>query len=409
MKTLYLDAFSGISGDMFIGALLDLGVDFETFKNELSKLKVKGFALSAEVISKCNIYGTNFDVTLDNGEQKDKGYIEERHNHHHGRHLNEILDLIQNSDLNDSMKNHAIAIFMDIGKAEAKVHNVPIDKVHFHEVGALDSIVDIVGACIAIELLNVDKIICSPISDGKGFINVAHGRMPVPVPAVAQMLIDQNIPIEQQNDIHTELLTPTGLGIVKEFVNEFDSFNKNYDIQKIGYGFGKRDTGSFNALRVYVLTNSLSSKTVVSSADEVVSIEANIDDTTGEILGNTMTELMDAGALDVYFTSIQMKKNRPGIKLSVLIEPTDFDKFVYLIFKNSSTIGVRYQTLNRIKMNREFEKVEVRGNFIRVKVLTYKDIQKKTVEFDDCLKVAKQTGRTFEEIYLEAQTKIKDM
>ncbi|MFZ2588710.1 nickel insertion protein, partial [Paucilactobacillus nenjiangensis] len=185
--------------------------------------------------------------------------------------------------------------------------------------------------------------------------------------------------------------------------------NKNYDIQKIGYGFGKRDTGSFNALRVYVLTNSLSSKTAVSSADEVVSIEANIDDTTGEILGNTMTELMDAGALDVYFTSIQMKKNRPGIKLSVLIEPTDFDKFVYLIFKNSSTIGVRYQTLNRIKMNREFEKVEVRGNFIRVKVLTYKDIRKKTVEFDDCLKVAKQTGRTFEEIYLEAQTKIKDM
>lgn len=162
MKTLYLDAFSGISGDMFIGALLDLSVDFETFKNELSKLKVKGFALSAEVISKCNIYGTNFDVTLDNGEQKDKGYIEERHNHHHGRHLNEILDLIQNSDLNDSIKNHAISIFMDIGKAEAKVHNVPIDKVHFHEVGALDSIVDIVGACIAIELLDVDKIICSP-------------------------------------------------------------------------------------------------------------------------------------------------------------------------------------------------------------------------------------------------------
>lgn len=261
MKTLYLDAFSGISGDMFLGALIDLGVDVHDLESELSKLHVDGYTLIAERVAKSAIYGTNFDVVLAAGE-KDHGFIEphEHHEHHdghhhhaHGRHLADILALIEASELSATVKQHATAIFQDIGRAEAKVHNVPLRDVHFHEVGAVDSIVDIVGACIAMERLGVEHVKCSTITDGTGFINVAHGKMPVPVPAVAQMLTEKPIPIAQNTDVHTELLTPTGLGIVKEFVDDFGPLVPGDAVQKIGYGFGKRETGLFNALRVFLL------------------------------------------------------------------------------------------------------------------------------------------------------------
>lgn len=257
MKYLYLDAFSGMSGNMFIGALLDLGLDFNKLKTELAKLKINGYHLSATRKAESAIYGTLFNVRLDNDEEtKDHGFAETElpHHHHHTRHLVEIIKLIEDSSLDADVKQHAINIFNDIGRAEAKAHNVPLEEVHFHEVGATDSIVDIVGACAALHLLKIDRIVASPIADGHGFINVAHGQMPVPVPAVANMLVDSNVPINQRRDVKTELLTPTGLGIVKEFVNEFRPLNANDRINGVGYGFGTRQTGSFNALRIFACT-----------------------------------------------------------------------------------------------------------------------------------------------------------
>lgn len=258
MKYLYLDAFSGMSGNMFIGALLDLGLDFNEFKAALAKLNIGGYHLSVTRKAESAIYGTLFNVELDNDEgTKDQGFNEAdlvRHHHHHARHLVDIIKLIEASSLDADTKQHAVNIFNDIGRAEAKAHNMPLEKVHFHEVGATDSIVDIVGACVALHLLKVDRIVASPIADGHGFINVAHGQMPVPVPAVANMLVGSNVPINQRRDVETELLTPTGLGIVKEFVDEFRPLDSSDRISGVGYGFGTRQTGSFNALRIFACT-----------------------------------------------------------------------------------------------------------------------------------------------------------
>lgn len=278
MRTLYLDAFSGISGDMFLGAMLDLGLDFDQLKTELAKLHVHGYELTRERLAKSSIYGTSFDVQVAGG--KDHGFVEHTHEHHHhsdedevhqhthdehghdhhdhdghhhhhgeARHLTDILQLIDASDLSDHVKAHATAIFTEIAKAEATVHHMPLADVHFHEVGALDSIVDIVGCCVALELMDIDEVLSSPLTDGSGFINVAHGQMPVPVPAVMQMRVGSRIPIQQRLDIHTELITPTGMGIVKTLVQDFGPLPEDATPLKIGYGFGKRETGGFNALR----------------------------------------------------------------------------------------------------------------------------------------------------------------
>ncbi|KZT89968.1 nickel pincer cofactor biosynthesis protein LarC [uncultured Lactobacillus sp.] len=402
MKTLYLDAFSGISGDMFIGALLDLGIDFSEFQKELTKLHINGYKLTQKRISKSAIFGTDFDVLLDNKVQKDTGYTE-HHGQHHGRHLSEIVRLINDSNLDNDVKEHSISIFNDIGRAEAKVHNLKIEDVHFHEVGALDSIVDIVGSCIAVKMLNVDRIVCSTISDGSGFINVAHGSMPIPVPAVAQMLTEKEIPIEQQRDVKTELLTPTGLGIVKEFVSSFESISSNFSFQKVGYGFGKRETGKFNALRVFITESNLSMQINSETKDHVILLETNVDDETGESFGRAMQIFMHEGALDVFFTPIQMKKNRPGIKLSVIVSRQDVDRFTNLIFRNTKAIGVRYQEINRYIMHRSFETVELNGEKIRIKVASYQDVEKKAPEYEDCVKASKQLNEPLDRIFSKVQ------
>lgn len=246
---LYIDAFSGISGDMLLGALLDLGVDIEALKQELQKLPIKSYTLTCEQTAKNGIWGTDFDVIIDEHEAQ-----EELAHHHHGRTYADIIKMIEGSSLSDNVKHNSLAIFAEIAKAEAKVHHKSIEEVHFHEVGAIDSIVDIVGNCIALELLNIDKIIASPLTDGCGTISCAHGNMPVPVPAVMQMRQGTSIPVNQRLDIHTELITPTGMGIAKVLSSSFGAIPQNAVIEKIGYGFGKRDTGNLNALRVLLFS-----------------------------------------------------------------------------------------------------------------------------------------------------------
>ena len=372
MQTLYLDAFSGISGDMFLGALLDLGLDFEQLKTELAKLHVHGYELTQQREAQSSIYGTSFDVQVAGG--KDHGFVEHHHHdheagHHHdheARHLDDIEALIDGSDLSDTVKHHAKAIFMEIAQAEAVVHHMPLAEVHFHEVGALDSIVDIVGCCIGLELMQIDTIMASPLSDGSGFINVAHGQMPVPVPAVMQMRVGSAIPIQQRLDVHTELITPTGMGLVKTLVREFGPLPENAVPTRIGYGFGKRD------------------------------------DQTGEGLGYVMNQLLTAGAYDVFFTPIQMKKDRPATKLTVLGNVNDKDLLTKLILQETTTIGVRYQTWQRTIMQRHFLTVATPYGDVQVKVATYQDIEKKMPEYADCAQLAQQFHIPFRTVYQAA-------
>ncbi|MGG7142128.1 LarC family nickel insertion protein [Clostridium nigeriense] len=250
MCTLYLDAFSGISGDMFIGALLDLGLDFNILKSELKKLNLSGYKLQYEKKNKNSIFGSDFDVILENG-QKDCGIPE--HHKHHGRNFLDIKNLIEKSDLSDYVKTHSIDVFHEIAKAEGIVHNKPIEEIHFHEVGAIDSIIDIVGSFIGLEQLNITEVISSPLTDGCGRIKIAHGEMPVPVPAVMQIRVNSSIPVHQRLDIETELVTPTGIALVKNIVSKFYPLPDDMEILKIGYGFGKKDIKSLNALRVILL------------------------------------------------------------------------------------------------------------------------------------------------------------
>ncbi|QMU07973.1 nickel pincer cofactor biosynthesis protein LarC [Levilactobacillus suantsaii] len=404
MRTLYLDAFSGVSGDMFIGALLDLGVKLSDLEVALKQLHVTGYTLQAERTAKSAIYGTNFDVVLDRGT-KDHGFVEGPHNHH-GRHLSDIVQLIQSSDLKATVKQHAIAIFQDIGQAESQVHQVPLTNVHFHEVGALDSIVDIVGSCICLDLLHVDQIKCSTIADGSGFINVAHGEMPVPVPAVAQMLTERPIPVQQHPEIHTELLTPTGLGLVKEFVTEFGPLNSQMAVQKVGYGFGKRETGRFNALRAMVVTTAQSQKETVATQDQVWVLETNLDDQTAEGIGFAQSQLLTAGALDVYVTPVQMKKARPGVLLTVLAAENDRERLVTAMLKYTTAKGIRYTQMARTVMKRHFTTVSYKGMPIRLKVATYHDIHRVTPEYEDCQTAAQKLDVALETVMAGVQAQL---
>lgn len=263
VNTLYIDAFSGVSGDMLLGALLDLGVDIEVLKQELQKLPVNSYTLTCQQTAKNGIWGTDFDVIIDEHKAQAEVDHQEAHHHahhhehnhaHHGRTYTDIVNMIEGSSLSSAVKHNSLAIFAEIAKAEAKVHHKSIEEIHFHEVGAIDSIVDIVGNCIALDLLQIDEIITSPLTDGCGTITCAHGVMPVPVPAVMQMRQGSNIPVNQNLNIHTELITPTGMGMVKVLSKSFGSIPENAVIEKIGYGFGKRETGSLNALRVLLLS-----------------------------------------------------------------------------------------------------------------------------------------------------------
>lgn len=403
MTHLYLEAFSGISGDMFIGALLDLGLDLDEFRANLSLLNVEGYELSAGRVARSGIQGTKFDTIL-NVEGKDASLVPHAHGdpdhvHAHHRHLSDIVAIIEESRLSDDVKRRSIAVFRDLAQAEATVHGIPLEAVHFHEVGALDSIVDIVGAFVALEMLGVEKVFCSEVCDGSGFIEVAHGVIPVPVPAVMQMRVGTDIPFRQLSDIRTELVTPTGMGILKEIVDGFGPLPRGWEIERVGYGFGSREIAQLNALRVLKCRKSSSHRAVKQNEDSVVLIETNIDDQSPETLAPVMDILLAEGALDVFFAPIQMKKNRPAMKLSVLINPADLDKMVRSILRLTSTVGIRYQCLNRVIMERSFDSIQTRFGPISVKISTFDGIKKTTPEFEDCLTASRKHGVSLQEIY----------
>ena len=428
MKTLYLDIFSGISGDMFIAAMLDLGVDKAAFERELSKLKLDGYHLHFARGQKSGIEGVKFDVHLagehshehthadgtkhshphlhlhvhDNGHAHKHSHgpvgvphlhVHPHEPHEHGRNFSEIKKLISESSLSEWVKEKAVAVFRRIAVAEGKIHGHPPEEVHFHEVGAVDSIVDIVGGCICLEILGQPRVFAAPVVEGTGWINCAHGRFPIPAPASLEIFSARGISITQCEEPH-ELVTPTGAALLAEFVEKFGPL-QNFSSERIGYGLGTRDNKTRpNVLRA-VIGELGGTPTSVNDweTDTVTVLETNLDDISPEVLGNFVEKAFTQGALDVFHTPVQMKKNRPGVLLTVLCASNDADHFTELMLQETSAFGVRRTSTERRKLKREVRNVKTSFGEVQVKFgfLNGKAIQA-APEFESCKKVAEQNN-----------------
>ena len=371
MKILYLDCYSGISGDMFLGSLIDAGLDMHALKKELSKLPIKGYSLKAKKIMRQGIGCTKFDVIVDK-KARDRE-----------RPLKEILSLINRSRLNDKIKKGASDVFEKLASSESKVHRKKRNNLHFHEVGDIDSIVDIVGAVIALDILNIDKVYSSRISiGGSATVNTKGGTFPVPAPATLNLLKDKPLNL---TDVRKELVTPTGAAIAACFVERFE-YLPEFTLKKTGYGAGSRDfEGRPNCLRVMIGE----AKAAELLSDSIYVIEANIDDMSPMDYEKLVERLFIEGALDVYLTSIHMKKTRPGILITVLSEKNNFDSLANVLFSESTTIGIRYHEAQRKKLKRETLRVNTKYGKIRLKCIYGPDGQKETkLEYDDYKKIA---------------------
>lgn len=377
MTTCYFDAFSGIAGDMTVGALIDAGANGEVVIDCLNSLNL-GAAYRYEKTKRLGMAATKFYV--DGGQQKE---------HRHLPHIAKIIEAA--SALSPLAKQNAIAIFVKLGEAEAHAHGIPMDRVHFHEVGAVDSISDIVGACVAFELLGVDQIACSPINVGSGLVETEHGTLPVPAPATAQLLI--NKPIYSKGPA-MELTTPTGAAIVATLATHFGSLPA-MSIRSTGLGAGTADF----KVQANVLRAVIGERTAASEATSVNVLEANIDDASPQVLGYAMDRLFAAGALDVALQPIQMKKNRPGSLLSVIAKPEDTDALAAIILSETTTIGLRITTAERRVAARRFMNVDTPWGVVRMKVTA----QGATPEYDDCRSLAEAKGVPLKDVLAQAQ------
>ena len=417
MKTLYLDIFSGISGDMFLGALIDLGVDPAGLKRELKKLPLEGYEVRVGPGRKSQIKGTKFDVHLDHGGHEhghDHAHAHKSGHHHEheaGRNYAEIKKLILDSGLSAWVKEKSVKVFERIAVAEGKIHGVPPDKVHFHEVGAVDSIVDIVGGCIGLEMLGKPRVLAAPVIEGTGWIDCAHGRFPIPAPATLAILGARGIGVTQCDEPH-ELVTPTGAALLAELAENFGPM-QNLVAEKIGFGLGTRDNQTRpNALRAVLGTQSKTGAAGSSGldweTDTIAVLETNLDDINAEILGHFAKQAFAAGALDVFHTPIQMKKNRPGVLLTVLCATADADQFTEMMLRETSAFGVRRSSAERRKLQREFTAVKTPYGEVTIKVgkLNGKIVQA-APEFESCRKLAEEAKVPLKAIYEAAQKNFK--
>ncbi|HGJ67564.1 TPA: nickel pincer cofactor biosynthesis protein LarC [bacterium] len=378
MITAYFDCFSGISGDMTLGALVDLGAEPDLLKSELAKLKLDEYHINFSKVKKHGITATKANVELHHHHDHDE------HNHHHGRHLGDILKMIFESGLNDDVKEKSKGIFTKLGEAEAKVHGVDIEEVHFHEVGAVDSIVDIVGSAIGISLLGIERIYSSALPLGQGFVKSSHGVIPIPAPATAELL--KNIPTKK-SEIQSELVTPTGAAIISTLSNGFGSI-PDMIVEKIGYGSGTKEFAEQpNLLRIILGETKDSSY----ETDTINIVETNIDDMSPQIYDSLIDKLLALGAVDVYMTPIVMKKSRPAIKLTVLVDQTSLQAVCGCILAETTTMGVRIYETSRRKLSREMVEIETEYGKVSVKLGKVGDeVLKILPEYDDCKRLSEE-------------------
>ena len=464
MKTLYLDIFSGLSGDMFLGALIDLGVDADALQRELRKLPVDGYHFHIGRQERGKIAGTKVDVHLerethqhshgetpahhdchhpshahdhdhahdhghDHGHDHDHVHShshdhpqshshtaapgeshehahehghEHGHDHEHGRNYAQIRALIQKSGLSSWVKEKAVAVFHRVAVAEGRIHGKPPTQVHFHEVGAVDSIVDIVGACIGLELLGRPRVLAGPVVEGVGFVRCAHGRFPLPAPATLEILKGRSVVI-QQTDEPAELLTPTGAALLAEFAESFGPMGA-LKVERIGYGLGNRENRTRPNVVRAVLGEGVETSAHDWERDEVAVLETNLDDVSPEILGAFLEKAMASGALDVFHTPVQMKKSRPGVLLSVLCGVGDADRFTELLLRETTAFGVRRSIQERRKLRREIRVAKTSLGEIEVK-LGWLDgrVVQVAPEFESCRRAAEAHGVPLWEVYESAR------
>ncbi|ACB10154.1 MAG: hypothetical protein XD64_1122 [Thermotoga sp. 47_83] len=388
MRILYLDPFSGISGDMFLGLLVDLGVDPEKIKSRLEKLNVE-FEFVVKKENKKGVTATKVDVVFPGKEHHEDHIVSDHdHHHHHGRHLSEIVEVL--SRLEDPLKEKAIRMFETLAEAESKIHGLSKEKVHFHEVGAMDAVIEIAGAVAGLELLGVEKVFCGTVNTGSGFVMTEHGRYPVPAPATAELL--KGIPIYVDQKVRTELVTPTGAVILKSLVDEFRT--PILRVEKVGYGAGTMDLEIPNVLRGYLGYIEPSERT----GD--VLIETNVDDMSPQLFGHLMERLFEAGAKDVFFTPIYMKKNRPAVKVSVLCHESKKDEILKLLFKESTSIGARVFYPEKVEATRTVKTVKTEYGEIPVKIASFdSEIVNISPEYEACKKIAQEKGIPLKEVY----------
>ncbi len=393
MRILYFDCPAGLSGDMTLGALLDLGVDRAAFEAELQKLGMAGeYELHIHRDQKLGITGTAVHVHLAHDHHEHEGHDHDHHHHH--RRLKDILELINGSALTQTVKDKASAMFTLLAEAEGKVHGVAPDEVHFHEVGAVDSIVDIVGACICLDILKPDRIVFSPLNTGSGRVKCAHGLMPVPAPATAELLTG----VQSYTDgTMSELTTPTGALIARVFADGYGP-RPQMTIEKTGYGLGFKDFEFPNAARVFLGSDA------AGEAQTVTVIECNIDDMTGEAMAYALERVFAAGALDAFYTPIIMKKNRPAQRLTAICANNKRTDVERIILVETTTLGVRSYEARRTTLLRRIETVATPLGDVRVKIAQGPAGPKIAPEYEDCRCIAESTGQSFLTVYATAQS-----
>ena len=394
MKIAYFDCFSGISGDMTVGALLDAGLKIETLEKELKKLGLSGYQLEVNKVVKKGISATQFKVRI-----KEEG-VERR--------FKDILTILEKSKLDEEIKKETKKIFFNIAQAESKIHRKDLDKIHFHEIGGLDSIIDITSAVIGIKTLGIEEIYSSALPVGKGFVKCAHGVIPVPAPATLELL--KNIPT-YSGGIESEMITPTGAGIIGTLAKSFRE-RPLMKIERTGYGAGEKEFTIPNLLRVSIgekiLKDEHSKDGYVS--DEAVLIETNIDDMNPEFYDYIMEKLFSQGALDVFLTPIQMKKNRPAHMFSIVVYEQNLKEILEVLFSESTTLGVRIWEIKRLRLAQQNFIAETKYGKIRVKVGIFKgDIKNVAPEYEDCKKIAKQYKVPLKEVYEETKWSVQQI
>ena len=408
MKTLYLECSMGAAGDMLTAALLELTGDRKAFVDQMNAIGLPGVRVEAEDAVKCGITGTHMKVTV-NGEEEESVDADHHHDHdhphdhdhdhdhghehhHHHASMADIQALISGLEVSERVRQDALAVYSLIAEAESKVHGRPVSDIHFHEVGTMDAVADVVGVCLLMEKIAPDQIIASPVHTGSGYVRCAHGVLPVPAPATA--LILQGIP-SYGGEVRGELCTPTGAALLKHFVSRFGD-RPVMTVEAIGYGMGKKDFERANCVRAFLGENE-------GERESVVRLECNLDDMTGEDIGFAMEQLFAAGAREVFTQAVGMKKNRPGVLLTVLCAAQDADRLAEVMMQHTTTLGIRRQEMSRYFLHREIKTVDTAYGKVRVKYASGMGVTRSKPEFDDLAALAREKGVSLQKIRADLQ------
>lgn len=405
MRTIYLDCSMGAAGDMLMAALLELLPEKDTFLQKMQSLGLPGLEISAEPSVKCGITGTHMRVLI-HGEEEGRPHVhaaeepfhshadapEAAHTHvhvhpHHHTDLNELTHRISHLNVSEAVRSNILTVYQSIADAESRVHGVPVEQIHFHEVGSLDALADVTGVCLLMELLAPEQVLASPVHVGSGQVRCAHGILPVPAPATALLL--EGIPI-YGGSIRGELCTPTGAALLRRFVTRFGPLPP-MRVEKTGYGMGTKDFEAANCVRAMLGQTE-------ESAGHILELACNLDDMTPEAVGFAMEQLFAAGALDVYTTPIGMKKNRPGVLLTCMCREDDREAMLRTIFRHTSTLGVRVSVCDRYTLSRRQYAVQTPDGEIRVKESSGWGVLRRKAEFEDLAHIARQTGKSIAEV-----------